>query len=772
MDALVVEDDDVTRHLISKLLEKRGCQVVACPDAESGWEAFAARPFPFVVIDWGLPGMDGLELCRHIRSSPEGERSVILVVTARDFPDDLQLVLNAGADDYLTKPVDATLLNIRVAIAERQVTALAERRRAETALGESIDRFDLAMRGTSDGFWVCTFREGQVNDPANPLWGTAQMWRLLGYQPGELPGQLSTWHELLHPDDREQTFRALLEHTRSGAPYDVEYRLLTRERVYRWFSARGQASWDQEGRPIRMAGSIRDITPKRAVEEALRESEQRYRLIAERVSDVIWTATVGSGHLPNDPQSSETLGPEGVQLQFTYFSPSVERVLGYTPEEAAGLRISQLLTPDSYQLALAALLEELAVDASSPDPMRSRTLELEHVCKSGEVRWCEVTSTFLRDAKGRPLGVLGVSRDIMERKVVENALRASEEKWRSLVENAPDLIMSVDRDARLVFMNRVVDGHDLENVIGTCALDYATPAFRTDLSEAIERAFLEGKSSSLEILADGASGKLAWYSSRVGPIRHNGQVVQAIIIATDVTHRKEADMALAKEQNLLKQLLEVHERERQLIAYEIHDGLVQEMTGALMHFEAFSSAGPGQKNPRRSDLETGLQLLRSGVVEARRLISGLRPPILDEAGVVAAIEYLVNETRPDIPDLDFMHNTRFERLLPPLENAIFRVVQEALNNIRRHSGSRRALVSLIEQNGNLQLEIRDWGSGFDLDAIRGKHFGLQGIRERARLLDGRAQIESAPGLGTLVRVEFPLLAETAEAPLIPVTMSV
>ena len=763
MDVLLVEDDDVTRHLVAKLLEKLACQVTACADAESAWQCFQRKPFPFVVLDWGLPGMDGLELCRRIRALPDGDRSVVLVITARDCPDDLQLVLGAGADDYLTKPVDAALLNIRVAIAERQLEAIAQRKRAEDALGASMDRFDLAMRGTNDGFWECTFRDGNVMDPDNELWCSAHMWDLLGYRTGDLPDTLATWHEILHPADSQRVYAALIAHNEQGTPYDVEYRMKTRVGEYRWFSARGQSSWDAVGRPVRMAGSIRDITQKRAVAEALRQSEERYRLIAERVSDIIWTARLVNGELPVSADASQSatapLGTGELQFQFTYFSPSVERVLGYTCEEAVSLRLDQILTPTSYRQAVAALLGELAEDQKSPDPWRSRTLELEHICKSGDVCWCEITSTFLRDSNGKPIGVLGVSRDIMERKRAEDALRASEEKWRSLVANAPDLIMSVDRQGKLLFLNRTVEDHTLERVIGTSAFDYISPAFRTDLREALNEAFERGTASSIELIGDGPHGLPAWYSSRVGPIWLNGEVVQAIVIATDITHRKESDLALAKEKGLLKHLLEMHERERQLIAYEIHDGLVQQMAGALMHLETFASSSSKPSARTRAELDIGVQLLRSGMGEARRLISGLRPPILDESGVVAAIEYLVNETRPDVPQIDFVHDTRFDRLTAPLENAIFRIVQEALTNIRRHSHSQRAKVELVEREQMLELDIRDWGAGFELDAVRDKHFGLQGIRERARLMDGLAKIESSPGSGTRIHIEFPLIAE-------------
>ena len=128
---LLVEDDVATRRLIESVLQSRGHAVTACGDAESAWEIYQRDPHPLVVLDWLLPGMDGLELCRRMRLSPAGAQSVIVVSTGRDQAQDLTAVLDAGADDYLTKPIDVRLLNVRLAIAERHVHLLGERQRAE-----------------------------------------------------------------------------------------------------------------------------------------------------------------------------------------------------------------------------------------------------------------------------------------------------------------------------------------------------------------------------------------------------------------------------------------------------------------------------------------------------------------------------------------------------------------------------------------------------------------------------------------------------------------
>lgn len=134
MKVLLVEDDPGEQWIISEILRSRGHGVTACKTAESGWDRFTEEPYSLILLDLILPGMDGLELCRRIRKHPRGDETVVVVVTGRDEPEDLQEVLRAGADDYVTKPIDVGLLNIRLAIAENEVADVEVRKRTKEKL--------------------------------------------------------------------------------------------------------------------------------------------------------------------------------------------------------------------------------------------------------------------------------------------------------------------------------------------------------------------------------------------------------------------------------------------------------------------------------------------------------------------------------------------------------------------------------------------------------------------------------------------------------------
>lgn len=138
---------------------------------------------------------------------------------------------------------------------------ISERKRAEAALRESQERLDLAVRGSTDGLWDGRpLPDHHWSSPHTPVWWSLRFKQMLGFSEGEFPDVLESWSSRLHPDDTERVFAALTAHIERKEPYDVEYRLLTKQGLYHWFRARGQAIWDEQGRLLRMAGSLQCIT--------------------------------------------------------------------------------------------------------------------------------------------------------------------------------------------------------------------------------------------------------------------------------------------------------------------------------------------------------------------------------------------------------------------------------------------------------------------------------------------------------------------------------
>ena len=215
--------------------------------------------------------------------------------------------------------------------------------------------------------------------------------------------------------------------------------------------------------------------------------------------------------------------------------------------------------------------------------------------------------------------------------------------------------------------------------------------------------------------------------------------------------------ALKAERQLLARSLEFHERDRQLLAFEIHDGIVQDMTAALMFLDAAAVGATFANEGDKQTCERGLRLLRDSVAESRRLIQGLIPVVLDERGLVVSLEKLVERFRQDQGlKIELTTKISFAHLTPAVEMVVLRIVQEALNNVWRHSQSDKAEVRMTQTDDDLRVGIQDWGVGFDLAQVKKTRYGLAGMRERARLFGGNTEIDSAPGKGTRIIVTLPL----------------
>jgi signal transduction histidine kinase len=219
---------------------------------------------------------------------------------------------------------------------------------------------------------------------------------------------------------------------------------------------------------------------------------------------------------------------------------------------------------------------------------------------------------------------------------------------------------------------------------------------------------------------------------------------------------------------LVGKLLGAQEEERHRVAYEVHDRLAQKAVTAHQHLQAFARRYPLEAEESRRDLERILRLVRETVSEARSIIADLRPTILDDLGLAAAIYSEVERLREDGYRVDYEEELGDERLPTAVEIALFRVVQEALTNVRKHAQTQQVRIELRRRGDKIYLEVRDYGRGFDLAAAsdgggRGERVGLAGMRERVSVLDGEFEIYSRPGAGTGIIVVLPLPTVAEEA---------
>ena len=213
--------------------------------------------------------------------------------------------------------------------------------------------------------------------------------------------------------------------------------------------------------------------------------------------------------------------------------------------------------------------------------------------------------------------------------------------------------------------------------------------------------------------------------------------------------------------DLVGRLIHAQEEERRRVAYEIHDGVAQVAAATHQRLAAFAAAYPPRSIQAQEDLRRTQELAQRTVREARRVIANLRPTVLDDFGLDAALKHEVEGLRTEGWEIEYVSTLGPERLPPTLETTLFRVAQEALFNMRKHAHTTRARLTLRRDEPRVRLEVRDWGRGFDPAAVAGvgrpsERVGIAGMLERVTLLGGTCHVRSRPGRGTLVVAEIPL----------------
>jgi PAS domain S-box-containing protein len=302
-------------------------------------------------------------------------------------------------------------------------------RDATQALQESEESLQFVLEGSRLGTWDWNLETGEVK--RNQYWA-----EMLGYTLDEVDdATIGNWLNLVHPDDSERAWRSVEDNLAGRtAVHEVEYRMRARDGSYRWILDRARVvRRDPEGRAKRMSGTHQDITERHEMEKRLRISEQRHRLLADNSLDVISTMDFGG--------------------KFTYVSPSIERLTGYTAEEAIEMSWEESFAPDSLAIIQQRFVSARATMQSGLS-VNLGPRELQLRCKDGSVKWVEVTASSLPGSDGQLVEFLGVARDITERKQAEAALRASEEKYRGIFDDSVAAIYVFDNHKHFIDSNQ------------------------------------------------------------------------------------------------------------------------------------------------------------------------------------------------------------------------------------------------------------------------------------------------------------------------------
>jgi PAS domain S-box-containing protein len=520
----------------------------------------------------------------------------------------------------------------------------------------------------------------------------------------------------------------------------------------------------------------------RSHQESLRESEERFRLLVQGVEDY----------------AIFMLDPEG---RITSWNEGAERIYGYGAKENLGEHFSVLYTQEDVERGYPEEELRIATEHGSHEEEGVR------VRKDGSRFWASVLITALRDEEGNLRGFSKVVRDITERKRTAEELSRRLDALLALYDTGQLLSSSLEREeigSRLLdIVGRlsgataaVVNLSDDENekrlrawrTIGEESLLFSVRN-EPQVKAALRAAFEADEERLVKTEGTDPEGK-----SLAGlflPLRVRGRVIgvleayvsghpaQSGTLETFASVANQAASALENAriyeelsehrlrlQHLIGKLVSAQEEERRRVAYEVHDGLAQVASAAYQHLQNYAADNPPSSTRGQEELDEALEMLRHTVGEARAVVADLRPTVLDDFGLARALRLQVERLSGEGFRATFEEDLGGGRLPEVVETALFRVAQEALTNVRKHSRAQRVHVALGRRGQVLRLQVRDWGRGFAAGGPKGEtdpgeRVGLSSMRERVALLGGRLEITSEPGVGTVVVAEVPLLGEGA-----------
>jgi PAS domain S-box-containing protein len=608
---------------------------------------------------------------------------------------------------------------------------IAERRRGEVYLA-------MAQRMAKMGVW-------SWNPSSGDMFGSEEFYRIFGIDPDKTKLTREVFLQRIHPEDLPRYESQINTAFAERRNWELDYRIVLPDASVKCLHAIGKPVFDKSGDILEFVGTTLDITERKRAEQELRQAEERIHAILENSSNLIFL--------------KDTEG------RYLLVNREFERALRASQEQIKGKTDEEMFPPEQAAVFRANDLEVLRAGV----PM-----EFEEISTLEDGPHTSIVHKFpLFDTRGNIYATGGVATDITERKRAEEARRHSEEQYRTVVETAHDGVVSIDEDSQILFVNPAairIFGYEASELIGR-PLTMLMPEFLREMHKVGLKRYL-------------ATGQrhINWQGIELVGLRKNaeefpvevsfGEVIRGrrhifTGFIRDIKDRKQAEEELRK---LSGRLLRSQDEERRRIGRELHDSTGQDLVAlATMAGQLRSSIPPGDRKSDRL-LSKCKALAERCIREVRTLSYLLHPPVLDRAGLEDAIrDYVKGFIDRTGIQVELEMSPRVGRMARDIELAVFRVVQESLTNIQRHSGSKQAKIR-IHRGSDLTLEISDFGRGVSASVQKEKGepgfevgVGIPSMQERVKLIGGRLEIDST-SQGTSVRVTIPLGENEREKP--------
>ncbi len=489
--------------------------------------------------------------------------------------------------------------------------------------------------------------------------------------------------------------------------------------------------FDDKGNPTCMFGSFLDITERKRLEVSLKESETLFRELAE-----------------NAPGGIVLLGPDN---KYKYGSPSIKRMMGYDPEFVIGKDPEEHTHPDDLPFLLPKLNELIA------SPGNNFTAQYRFKHADGTWRWVESTFSNLYHVEYVNAMVINFQ-DITER------IRSEEEisKLTRAVEQSSVSVVITDLKGDIEYVNpnfTKVTGYTFEEVKGKNTRILKSGNTAKEQYEDLWHTIASGNVWRNEISNKKKDGTIFWESVSISPVidKHH-KITHFIALKEDITERKKAEAELheayQKEKQLIEHLQNIREEERAKISREFHDEIGQHLTVLKMDVAWLFKKTENLNDAGLSDRLNGLKdLLDDTVKSFRRILSDLRPVLIDDIGLEAAMDAFIKDFQAKNGiTTEFIVHLNDNAFPENINLTLYRILQESLNNINKHADAKNVFISIKELNNNVVLTVIDDGIGFDTTKSKSKSsFGIMGMEERIKMIGGEFEISSVLEEGTTLK---------------------
>ncbi|SMO58275.1 PAS domain S-box-containing protein [Gracilimonas mengyeensis] len=534
---------------------------------------------------------------------------------------------------------------------------------------------------------------------------------------------------MIHPDDKTEYERVFKDGLENGT-MNVRYRLIkpgTGDIVH--LQELGKTIYDTEGTPVAMSGTIQDITEREEFQRRLKERNEFIETTLQNlpIGVAVNMMDTGASTLANDKYSDIYGWPQKVLNDEESFYKSI------FPEPEYRRKMYDMIEAD--------------INSSNPERMHWERLEIQ--TQSGEERIVNAKVIPVEKQNLMISTVVDVTRQVK----AERRLAESEHNYRLLFLKSPLPMWIYDpKTLRFVEVNNAAISH-----YGYSRKEFYEMTLRDIRPKEDLELFNKEISGHLEKFAPPEewrhvtkSGEIIYVKITGSAINYFGQNYRLILV-NDITEQKKA------EEMVLASLVEGENKERARIARELHDGLGQYLAAARMNFEAVETATDQLTERKKEQFKKGLNLLKNAVNETSEISRNLLPRVVDDYGLVMAIESLLDNYRGSTgAKISFYNNVDELELKREVEFNLYRITQEALSNVMKYAEADKINIQLVKDDLDLMLTIDDNGKGFDIESSGFEPgLGLQTIKTRAGALGGEIQIESRPGEGTFISVTIP-----------------